>query len=350
MSDARYVDTSLGVLTGEGAEQRVESEESVTRNVWQREPEQTAGTYYDLPALKKTVWKVEIPIYYFVGGTAGSMAMLGAAAALCNREGAFNRLTTYARLGALGGSMMSAVLLIHDLGRPERFIYMLRVFRPTSPMSVGTWMLSSFGACLSLSWLASKTPLLSAVEKPAYAVAGLLGLGMSGYTGVLIGNTAVPLWQQVRRELPVLFIASSAASAGSLLSLAPLDEAEDKITERFSTVAKTVELTAGSKLERRSRQVPAVARPLRSGTGGTLWKISRVCVLVSLAATLAGHKWKAAKKAGGILGAAGSLTTRLAIHEAGKESAQDARALFTQQREGLGAKEVTGSAAVTSSR
>ena len=76
------------------------------------------------------------------GGAAGSSAVLGALADLTGRPA----LTRAARLVAGGGAIASVVFLIHDLGRPERFLHMLRVFKPTSPLSVGSYILSPFSA------------------------------------------------------------------------------------------------------------------------------------------------------------------------------------------------------------
>src|SRR6185312_6208255 len=100
-------------------------------------------TYYGRPVIKKPVWSWSIPLYYYVGGTAGGAAVLGAAATMMGRDH-FPRLIPRSRwIGAIGGAA-SAALLIYDSGKPSRFLYMLRVFRPTSPMNMGTWILSGF--------------------------------------------------------------------------------------------------------------------------------------------------------------------------------------------------------------
>src|SRR6185436_9246973 len=99
--------------------------------------------YYGLPILKKPVWTWEVPVYFFVGGAAGAAAMIGAAAQLA---GGNERLVRDARRVAAIGANLSAPLLIADLGRPERFLNMLRVFKPQSPMSVGAWAPAVFGA------------------------------------------------------------------------------------------------------------------------------------------------------------------------------------------------------------
>jgi formate-dependent nitrite reductase membrane component NrfD len=169
-------------------------------------------SYHDLPLLKPPVWTWEVPVYFFVGGAAGAAAVLGAAAQLTGGDEALIR---DARWIALIGAGLSAPLLIADLGRPERFLNMLRVFKPQSPMSVGVWTLTAFGGAAAgaviLPWKALKD--LSAIAAAA------TGLVMATYTGVLLGVTAIPVWKEHADFLPVHFGASALGSAVSLLEL-----------------------------------------------------------------------------------------------------------------------------------
>src|SRR5215216_2591916 len=103
-------------------------------------------SYYGRPVIKEPVWSWEIPWYFFTGGLAGASSCLGFVAGLTGNRW----LGRTARLVSLGAAPASPILLISDLGRPDRFYNMLRVFKPTSPMSVGTWVLSSFGAASSI--------------------------------------------------------------------------------------------------------------------------------------------------------------------------------------------------------
>lgn len=172
----------------------------------------TANLYYDLPLLKPPVWTWEVPVYFFVGGAAGAASVLGAAAQL---TGGDEELVRDARWIALIGAAVSGPLLISDLGRPERFLNMLRVFKPQSPMSVGVWTLAVFGGATSGAVLLPFKPLrdLSAI------VAAASGLVMATYTGVLLGVTAIPVWKEHADFLPVHFGASALNSAVSLLEL-----------------------------------------------------------------------------------------------------------------------------------
>jgi hypothetical protein len=169
-------------------------------------------TYYDQPLLKPPVWTWEVPTYFFVGGAAGAAAMLGAAAQLA---GADPKLVRDARWIAAIGAGLSAPLLIADLGRPERFLNMLRVFNPRSPMSVGAWTVAVFGATSTAAVIAPGKTLRDVFA----ALSALTGLAMSTYTGVLLGVTAIPVWKENATILPAHFGASALGSAASLLEL-----------------------------------------------------------------------------------------------------------------------------------
>ena len=177
--------------------------------------------YHDLPLLKSPVWTWEVPAYFFVGGAAGAAAVLGAAAQL---TGADEELVRDARWIAAAGSALSAPLLIADLGRPERFLHMLRIFKVQSPMSVGAWTLAAFGSAATAAAFADlvqrKTNLpVKLVGDASAMLAAATGTVMATYTGVLIGATAIPVWNEHARFLPVHFGASALGSAVSLLEL-----------------------------------------------------------------------------------------------------------------------------------
>jgi formate-dependent nitrite reductase membrane component NrfD len=251
-------------------------------------------------------------------------------------------------IGAVCGGVGSA-LLVYDLGRPMRFMAMLRVFRPTSPMSVGSWVLAgatplSAGSALftmSKGWL----------REASHAMgigAGLLGMPLATYTAVLISNSAVPVWASARRSLPVLFGASSMATLGAIYDLLPMDRTERCITDRFSFVGRAAELAAGMVVEREAGRVPRVARPLQRGVSGALWKASKALTFASLAVSVLPVNRRARRIATGTLGLLGSFALRWAIFQAGKASALDPRASFAVQRAGLAGAEATGCAAVAS--
>lgn len=169
-------------------------------------------SYHDLPLLKPPVWTWEVPTYFFIGGAAGAAAVVAAAAQIANAD---EKLVRDARWIAAIGANLSTPLLIADLGRPERFLNMLRVFKPQSPMSVGAWTVAIFGGASTAAVIAPWKPLRDAFA----GVAALSGLAMSTYTGVLLGATANPLWKEHVRTLPAHFAASALGSAVSLLEL-----------------------------------------------------------------------------------------------------------------------------------
>jgi hypothetical protein len=337
--DGRNIDPSLGILAGEGAHQEV-SERSGKGARPVPEPRERAestadpDSYYGLPMLKEPVWKWPIPTYFYVGGVAGASAVLGAAAGRM-RDPALRSLCERTRLFAAGGAMASAALLIWDLGRPSRFLNMMRVFRPTSPMNMGTWIISTFGGFATLAALLGKhrSGPLGAVGDAAASAAGVLGLPLAGYTGVLLANTSVPLWQGARTALPPLFMASAVTSAASALDLCTLPPAAQRAVRRFGIAGKIAEIALATLLVREAGTVPRVVAPLQESK---LWKASKLSVAASLAAGIFRMR-----RAAGWLGTLGSLALRFSIVRAGRASTLDARASFEQQRARRGAAEVT---------
>jgi formate-dependent nitrite reductase membrane component NrfD len=341
--DGRNVDPEIGRLLGEGSLQRVrkvDAEPSGLHEWLGKSPEQTAGVdYYGVPLLKEPVWKWYVPTYFYVGGVAGASAALGAAVDLFGGRG-MSELSRRSRLVAASGAAVSAALLIADLGRPARFFNMLRVFRPSSPMNVGSWILSGFGACAGLAALPAIVPLPREARRAcdvAWTGAGLIGLGLTGYTGVLLADTAVPIWQGARRALPILFSASGAAGAAALFQLWPPGGRGEKAVHTLGTIAKASEVAMTLLFEAEAGVVPRVARPLRSGASGALWRSAQLLTAASLAVSLVSRRRGILA---GALGTAGALALRFAVMSAGRKSARDARASFEQQRAGRGAADV----------
>ena len=168
-------------------------------------------SYYGRPVIKEPVWKEpDVPAYLFFGGLAGASSVLGAAAQLTGHPG----LARAAKVAALGGISVSTVALINDLGRPARFHHMLRVFKLSSPMSVGSWILSAYGPAAGAAALSDLTGILPAAGVAATAGAALLGPAVTTYTAVLLCDTAVPAWHEAHREMPYVFAGSAASAAG----------------------------------------------------------------------------------------------------------------------------------------
>jgi len=348
--DGRHVSPSLGILAGEGSQQRVEATGEAFPSqawVWRDLPSQASGaaepSYYGRPVLKEPVWIWSIPLYFYVGGTAGAAAVLAAAVQTFGGESLHPLVKRCRWVAALGGAASTA-LLIHDLGRPERFLNMLRVFRPTSPMSVGSWVLAgAASATAGSALLADRKGALGLLGDTAGYAAALLGMPLSGYTAVLIGSTAIPLWQETHKSLPHLFIGTSVSGLASLFGLLPPGSPKaEKIVHRFGTAGKVVDLVAMAVVEHQANRVEAVGKPLREGLSGTLWQAAKALTATSLALSLLPGRSRIKRTATGLLGTAGALALRFAVFHAGKASARDPQATFQRQRAGDGTREVPG--------
>src|SRR5438874_3925560 len=218
--------------------------------------------YYGLPLLKRPTWTWEVPTYFFVGGAAGASAVIGSVAR--DRD-----LARHAKWIAAVGGAASGALLTADLGRPKRFLNMLRVFKLQSPMSVGAWTLTAFSSAAAaaafIDSIAHETDgrmALTLVGDAADALAAATGLVMTTYTGVLIGATAIPVWNRHVRLLPIHFAASALGSAASILELLGHD---DPALNRLAIVAAAAETATGIAVEVDRDQTSA---PLRSGVSG----------------------------------------------------------------------------------
>jgi formate-dependent nitrite reductase membrane component NrfD len=176
-------------------------------------PEAEFESYYGRQILKTPTWKSpDVPLYLFLGGMAGASAVLAEGAAVTGRPG----LERVARLAAAGGATAGSVALVHDLGRPERFLNMLRVLKPTSPLSVGSFILAPFSTLAGAAAASHVTGRLPRIGRLSGLGAAALGPPLATYTAALLANTAVPAWHDAHRELPFLFGGSGAAAAGGL--------------------------------------------------------------------------------------------------------------------------------------
>jgi len=332
--DGRNIDPGLGALRGEGAGQLVRAPIAPGPERFPTAADSTASedTYYGLPILKETVWKAGVPIYFYVGGLAGASAALGAAAQLRPGLAALVRRT---RFVAAAGAMASAGLLIEDLGRPTRFLNMLRVVRLRSPMSVGSWILTAFGALSAAAAAGEVIALPDGLVDGAGLAAGLVGLPLAGYTAVLLASTAVPVWQGARTTLPPLFLASAAASAASALDLMDVPPRAQATARRFGLCCKAAELLAAHAVERELSSVPSVVRTLGEGLAGTLWRAAKLLTAVSLIASAPRRRPRWLRVASGLCGTAGGIAHRFAIFQAGRAAARNPRATFDQHRGGV---------------
>ncbi len=295
-------------------------------------PKASFTSYYGRPIIKRPTWKAQdVAAYLFLGGTAGASSTLAAAATLTGRR----RLATVGRVGALAALGGSLYGLIHDLGKPSRFPNMLRVFKPTSPMSVGSWLLAVYGPLAGAAAVSSVSGVAPALGDLAGMGAGLLGPAVATYTAPLIADTAVPVWHEAHRELPFLFAASAACSAaGVALMFAPPDESAP--ARRLALAGAAGDLAATRIMHAR---LGDAAEPLRTGRAGRLLRIAAALTTTgtALAQTL-GRRSRLACVAGGAALMAGSAGTRFGIFYAGLAAADDPTYTVTPQRRRLTAE------------
>ena len=165
-------------------------------------------SYYGRPVLKEPVWQPEIPMYFFTGGLGGASSVLSLIARVSGNELLAQRSIQIAS----AADAVSPLLLISDLGRPERFLNMLRVFQVTSPMSVGSWILAYSSAATSVSAFLNTIGRLRRFSELARTAAAVSGAPLAVYTATLISDTAIPVWHEARQEL--LDYASRQANGG----------------------------------------------------------------------------------------------------------------------------------------
>lgn len=284
--------------------------------------------YYELPLLKEPPWTWEIPLYFFVGGAAGAAAVIGA---IADYTGADRELVKHARWIAAAGSVISPALLIADLGRPERFLAMLRVFKPQSPMSVGVWTLLGFSTGAAATVFAeflrdrygSSLP-LTVMENAGQAASLAFGLPFSNYTGVLIGATAIPVWNHNAGDLPLHFGASGLGAAVGLLEL--MGHRKSSALQALGLGAAMFETWEGLRIEGRRH---SHLDPLKSGLSGWITRAGGVLsgpVPLALRAASyfsASGKSLSLRRWAAVSSVIGSLITRIAWIHAGHVSARD---------------------------
>ncbi len=285
-------------------------------------------SYYGRPVLKEPVWQApDIAGYLFLGGLAGASSLLGAFAQLAGNR----PLSRAAKVTAAGAISLSAAALVHDLGRPARFVNMLRVLKVTSPMSVGSWLLAGYSPAAGAAAACAVTGRLPRVGTAATIGAAALAPGIATYTAALICDTAVPAWHEGHREMPYVFAGSAATAAGGLgMLVVPTVHSGQAI--RFAVLGAAAELTAKNLLVRRLGEI---AEPYQIGRAGTLLQAGEICTAAGLAgAVLAGRSRTLAVLSGAALVTASALT-RFGIFEAGRVSARDPKYTIGPQRERL---------------
>lgn len=309
-------------------------------------------TYHGVPPVKQAPFDLpHIPVYFWVGGIAAGSWLAATAEEWAGEDD--REVVRAGRYLTLGSIMGGTVLLILDLGRPDRFLNMLRVFRPSSAMSLGSWALASFGAFAGAAALVQAAedgvlgdrPLLARLSDSAAArLAALLGLPaalfVGSYTGVLLSSTANPTWARRSAILSPLFTASAVANGLAAVDLvvhAAGDSAAGPRLSRAQTAALTAELVLDAVSTKAEKSLPSSdEEPPKS-------RALRWAALAGMAAPLAVHLaagWsrkqmeRRTRIAAAVAGLAGGLALRFLALDEGQRSAATPEDTWAMGREG----------------
>jgi formate-dependent nitrite reductase membrane component NrfD len=294
-------------------------------------PEAEFRSYYGKPILNEPTWEArDIAGYLFLGGLAGAGAAVAGGASATGLAG----LGRVLKVGSTAAAGLSLAALVHDLGRPTRFLNMLRVAKPTSPMSVGSWLLAGFAPLSATAAFCEVTGRLPRLGTLATAGAATLGPAVATYTAALISNTAVPAWHEARAPMPFLFASSGAAAAAGLgLLAAPATETAP--VRVLALVAAPAEVGL-SRLA--AQQAGLAGECYERGRAGRLLKTAEALTLFGAAAAVFARRSPALGRVGGLALLTGSALTRFGLFEAGLASARDPKYTVVPQRERLSAR------------
>ncbi|WP_152352048.1 NrfD/PsrC family molybdoenzyme membrane anchor subunit [Brachybacterium subflavum] len=305
-------------------------------------------SYYGRPVVKAPPWETPIGIYLFVGGLAGASGLLQAGAALTGNA----ELRRSARLVAIAAVGVGTPSLIIDLGRPERFLHMMRVIKVSSPMSLGTWILSSYasGAAMTAAAevdrmtgerlpLGPLRPLLRLAEGPSAVLQGAMGAPLAAYTAVLLGDTAVPTWNAARHGLPFVFVSSASLAAGGMAMA--LTSRKKAGPARLLAAAGVVGDLVGMHFTK-STMHPLESEPLEEGTPGKLLTWAERLAVAGGIGTLFARRSRSVAVASGLALAGASALTRFGVLKAGHESVKDPRRVMIPQKDRLEKRRAAG--------
>ncbi|MGW5019072.1 NrfD/PsrC family molybdoenzyme membrane anchor subunit [Streptomyces cacaoi] len=290
------------------------------------------SSYYGRPVLKRPTWQAtDIAGYLWLGGLAGASSLAGAGAHATGRR----QTARVLKSGAAGAISLSLAALVHDLGRPARFLNMLRVVKPTSPMNLGSWLLAGYAPLTFAAAASELSGRLPRAGAAATASAAVLGPAVTTYTAVLLADTAVPSWHEGYRELPFVFAGSAATAAAGLGLLAAPCSVSGPV-RRLAGAGAALEAVA---LRRMKRRMGLVAEPYERGSAGRLMRTAQTLGLGGAALALtAGRRSRAAAAVSGVALLTGSALLRFGVFHAGVASAEDPRYTVLPQRERMAAR------------
>lgn len=297
----------------------------------------SGDSYYGMAPLKNPQWDWKVSGYIAVAGTSGAAQALAWIGSLRDREG-FCGARRNAGLLALAGAATGSALLIADLRTPRRFYNMLRILRPTSPMSFGTYILGAFGLSSGAAALAGRAadpgPVLRGLEKAAGVAAAASGAGAATYTAALMSATSNPYWAAAPRALGAQFAASSVASGAAALALGERAGGRHDTAARLETVAAAATVAhhaaslAAKGARRRAGVEPAVAREARRDELADLVLSGAVPLAAYALRRAAGRRAPAVAMAGSLAVIGGSFLFRHGVLNTGKTAARRPEAAF----------------------
>lgn len=297
-------------------------------------------SYYGRPLIKPPGWRHDIPGYLFTGGLSAGASLLAAGADATGRTA----LRRSARWTALGGIGVSSYFLVNDLGVPSRFLNMLRVAKPTSPMSVGTWILATIGPAIGaaavseLSGVLPERGLLGVVRRLLPGVgrvggwsAAFMAPHLATYTAVLLADTAVPAWHESYRQLPFVFAGSAlASSSGAALLTTPVGEAGP--ARRTAVLGAALDLAAGHVVENR---LGLASEAFHEPGPRRLLGAAKALTAAGAVGAVVGRRSRWLSGLSGLALLTGSVCTRFGIFAGGVVSAKDPKYTVVPQRERL---------------
>jgi protein NrfD len=323
----------------------IQSSAVTTRSDTSHEPvpsgRYSGPTYYDRPTIKSSYYGWLVWSYIYIAGIAGGSQII---ATIANLTGA-GRLRSVVRNGrflAVGGSAIGAVLLIADLHTPQRWYNMMRIFRRTSPMSIGSYILTSFGMSSAIAavpqlggrwlpgWLRRSASL-------AQIPAALSGAGMGSYTGALLSATSTPMWAATPRLLTARFASAAMATSAAALSLAEElwgDRRNSAKLDKLACIARATDVALSLAANKQYRERGVASSLQEPGIESAQYKLATAAAHVlplicyGLSSVMPQHSRKLSITAAlGVL--AGGLLMRSVIMNAGNSSAQRPRDYFS---------------------
>lgn len=294
-----------------------------------------ARTYHGRPVVKPPEWTWEVPWYLFAGGLAGASTGLSTAA----RVAGLSELASATRRVAGAAGVASPLLLVMDLGRPQRFHHMLRVCKPTSAMSVGSWILAAYAPAAFGAAALDVLGRLPRLRALADGTAALLAMPMATYTAALLSDSSIPVWSEAAGDLPFVFGSGAAASAGAAATVLAPEEAAP--ARRLALAGALGELLTARRMRRGLGELGAV---YQEGDAGRWERAANACTglgTVVMAAAMAGAARGAVRgvvrrsvdRTAALLLLVGAACQRWAVYRAGFQSAWDPRHTVGPQRE-----------------